>query len=993
MKILGSCIFVIIIMYVNQALGQIKLDGLAVSFHRWNECPGILEPTNDELQGDIEFLKQSRLTNKIRIYSTQGPNSTIPALAKKLGLELYQGAWLTNDANTNDLEIQNLISIANNNDCKVAIVGSEVLLRNQLTSDELIKLLDKVRQSIPKDVPVAYSDIPFIWQQHPDLADHVDQIFVHIYPFWEDVSIDQAVSHTVDEYHSMASLFPMKKIIIGETGWPGYGQSMEVAIPSMSNYRRYLQEFSDKAKLEGIEYFWFSAFDERWKFSDGEGMAGEHWGLFKTNRTVKPELSDIIAQPVIPIGSDERKLFDRGVLAWGYDLSIDDSAAKRDWLSQENDLFKISYPNNLSWGIIQMRPIASRINGSKNGCINPEDEEFTQFSTLLFDAKSDRFVQEPMRVGMLDWSFNQNGMEPIDIIPYLTTDWQQIVVPLDFIRSVDLSHINIPIEFSFFGPQSVNVQIRNIRMVTKAPTEGGIQVIAPRSPLNQTLYQREVFMGRALRPPYLDVLVDSAPSHLKSWFNDGYGYFKLDFPSNQQWALMGIYSTCPSKFSQTHGAEDLGSYQTLSFATRAPKDLDKIYVGMKACDEPDDGQEPRIKLVNTVDRWRMQIFPLSLFSQQAQDPSSFLNKSYLLPEFISLSNISQTLLIRDISFMKSLPVRSSDKWIYKNGVVPGYAFCQSSGENSTMFLNENNGTMQIKYVPKKMDWGMAYLLDGTQNCTNIEPYQSLSLDLKSILGPNTVNIGIKDIADPNDGMEERVQCYLSGNWETFDVPLHVFLCNQTREIDIKKIKVPFEVIFKGDTTQEIAIRNVRFTREPWIPSGPSNLTKGNCIEPGYILYANTSSGKANWINAIDDYFRIQYPGEYGTNAWGSVGITAMSDSGYPRRCADFSCFDAVQFKVRGLTGGGNLYVHLKTNTDPDDGLESRIAVGPLTDQWRQVSLPLSSFKSANLSNGLRRLYNIISFDFQGAEKQTVDLKDISFTRDSKSSVKSYSEYN
>lgn len=66
---------------------------------------------------------------------------------------------------------------------------------------------------------------PAQWLAHPNLAKHVDFITVHIYPFWNGVSIDDAIHFLDMKYRQVQAMFPGKPIVIGETGWPDAGPS------------------------------------------------------------------------------------------------------------------------------------------------------------------------------------------------------------------------------------------------------------------------------------------------------------------------------------------------------------------------------------------------------------------------------------------------------------------------------------------------------------------------------------------------------------------------------------------------------------------------------------------------------------------------------------------------------------------------------------------------------------------------------------------------
>ena len=71
---------------------------------------------------------------------------------------------------------------------------------------------------------------------------------------------------------------PDKKIIITETGWPSEGEALEAAEPGYENALKYFINAQEWTRTEGIEMFYFSAFDEAWKVG-AEGSLGAFWGL------------------------------------------------------------------------------------------------------------------------------------------------------------------------------------------------------------------------------------------------------------------------------------------------------------------------------------------------------------------------------------------------------------------------------------------------------------------------------------------------------------------------------------------------------------------------------------------------------------------------------------------------------------------------------------------------------------------------------------------
>ena len=64
-----------------------------------------------------------------------------------------------------------------------------------------------------------------VWLEHPDLAQHVDFIGVHLLPYWEGVPVEIAVDYSIEQFHKVQKAFPNKDVIIAEVGWPSRGRT------------------------------------------------------------------------------------------------------------------------------------------------------------------------------------------------------------------------------------------------------------------------------------------------------------------------------------------------------------------------------------------------------------------------------------------------------------------------------------------------------------------------------------------------------------------------------------------------------------------------------------------------------------------------------------------------------------------------------------------------------------------------------------------------
>jgi exo-beta-1,3-glucanase (GH17 family) len=266
-----------------------KLNSVSFGPYRVGQSPvaGIF-PTHAQIAEDMALLAPH--VRAIRTYAALGGAAAadVPALAAAHGLKVWQGIWLGDNQADNAKDIAAGIALANRYPDVIerVIVGNEVLLRHDLPPGALIADIDEVRAAVRQ--PVAYADVWQDWQRYPQVAPHVDQILVHLLPFWEDqpLGIDRAVAQELGYYRQIQALFPGKPIIVGETGWPSLGRWRADAAPGRVNEARYLREFSQAAQREDIEYNLIEAFDQDWK-SAQEGTVGAAWGIWSVDRKPK----------------------------------------------------------------------------------------------------------------------------------------------------------------------------------------------------------------------------------------------------------------------------------------------------------------------------------------------------------------------------------------------------------------------------------------------------------------------------------------------------------------------------------------------------------------------------------------------------------------------------------------------------------------------------------------------------------------------------------
>lgn len=235
--------------------------------------------TAAQITDDLRRL--AAVTDCVRTYSVDFGLDQITPIAAQLGLKVLQGLWLSSQPEKNRIQIETAVALANRHKdtVRAVVIGNEVLLRGEMSAAQLAETMRAVKARVP--VPVTYADVWEFWLRAPALADIADFVTIHILPYWEDFPIraSEAAIHLDAIRAKVATAFPGKDILIGETGWPSVGRMREGALPSPSNQARVLHEVLNTAKAGNYRVNVIEAFDQPWK-RQLEGTVGGHWGLY-----------------------------------------------------------------------------------------------------------------------------------------------------------------------------------------------------------------------------------------------------------------------------------------------------------------------------------------------------------------------------------------------------------------------------------------------------------------------------------------------------------------------------------------------------------------------------------------------------------------------------------------------------------------------------------------------------------------------------------------
>ncbi len=668
------------------------LRGIAYSPFRDCQSPHLdIYPNEEQIREDLKMLEG--MGNAIRTYSSVGIVGQIPQMAQKQGFRVSAGAWLGKDLQENEQEIAALIQIANTGPLESVIVGNEVLLRGDLTEEQLIGYIERVKQAV--NVPVTSAEVAYTLAEHPQLMQTLDYYLIHIYAYWDRQPAEGAAAYVAQVYRDFEAKAGGKRVIIGETGWPSNGPINERAVPSLQNQQKFLQEFIAIAEAEEIEYYYFSVFDEMWK---SEGGVGPFWGYVYAARSFKypvqslllPQQTSPASQPVSvqPAATSAAPLYQPEPFVVYRDFAAEvNHFSPSGWMGDidrlnVNSCSPAPAPPKSGWGadLEEWPDRAMTITYSpeftdKNGWagiywLHPENNwgnlpdgfDLTGYSMLTFKAKSTCNPSysrgsacnpyAPMLVKFFVGGVVAGAEYPSSITQpiypqeadrlgfvTLTPEWQEF--------HIDLVRANKTHVFDGFGlafdridiPFGASIDLDDIQFVEEAPPFYQPQptTIPESLPIFTSPYLSRGFeMG-----------VDTNLKE-RTWatFNpkDG-GLLKMQYPGGQAWGVVFItYGDPEQEWGQRQGT-DLSAYTSLTFEIKGTNNQQTIQVGVKDQNQPDTGGETK-KLLTLSENWQTVEIPLSFFRGVQWD------KVYIPIELVFTGSQAQTVSLRNVQYRR-----------------------------------------------------------------------------------------------------------------------------------------------------------------------------------------------------------------------------------------------------------------------------------------------------------------------------------------------------
>ncbi len=283
---------------------------ICYSGYRHGQSPMTVAPSKDEIKEDLEILVKDGY-RYLRMYDPNVHAERVLELIKENNYPLQcmigvdnqheinnpNCTWnpqhasdeeLAAHAARNDAEVEKLIALVNRfpeQVCAVSIGNENTPSwgEHTVSEDRLIQHARRLREGTGK--PVTFNEGFFEWPKLARLAEEMDFISVHSYPWHYGNTIDEAVAVNKEHYEKTCQTFPGKQVLFTEIGWSTMPNDVSKGA-NEENQGRYTQEVLTWLDKEQIIGFLFEAFDEPWKAPKPEGSEA-HWGLYDVSRKAK----------------------------------------------------------------------------------------------------------------------------------------------------------------------------------------------------------------------------------------------------------------------------------------------------------------------------------------------------------------------------------------------------------------------------------------------------------------------------------------------------------------------------------------------------------------------------------------------------------------------------------------------------------------------------------------------------------------------------------
>jgi exo-beta-1,3-glucanase (GH17 family) len=153
--------------------------------------------------------------------------------------------------------------------------------------------------------------------------------------------------------------------------------------------------------------------------------------------------------------------------------------------------------------------------------------------------------------------------------------------------------------------------------------------------------------------------------------------------------------------------------------------------------------------------------------------------------------------------------------IYHGTLAPGYELNIDNESHTFGWLGNEAGALRADF-PADQKWAVIYITLGPprpvgqrEQFEDISSCRTLAVDLRALHGGTQVELGMKDVEDPDNGSETLIPVTLATDWKTHRVTL-----SELVTADLHRIYLPFEIVYRGSGPATVFINNIRLICKP-----------------------------------------------------------------------------------------------------------------------------------------------------------------------------------
>jgi hypothetical protein len=475
-----------------------------------------------------------------------------------------------------------------------------------------------------------------------------------------------------------------------------------------------------------------------------------------------------------------------GNLGSHFDLGISTQHRHSTWVSQDtaDHCLRFSYPEGNDWGVAFFTIETPR--DSFSNWMN-----FAHYGLLRIRMRG-QSGGESVTIGLKDRNDRGDGREPKTTISEVTNDFKDYYVNLSDMTPLDLTSLSVVPEF-IFGPASETIEVRDIEFL---PSADQIQT-------NPMVYVNGRIgdgfdLGVASSGGRSDwITIDSLNRCLHAVY-----------PAGEQWGSLFFTAGVPRDTFPNW--MDFNSYATLRFRIRGTQGFESVNIGLKDIYNSIPRASLTIPITGLTTDWRD--CPISV---REFNPIN-IRQLHVVAEFI-FGQDPESIEIKDVQYLTTEPEaheENANPLVVSQGYLGngfGMGVDDSHHDRDWLQYDSLNGFYHMNY-PAGHSWGAVFITVGNPTPTgrpwmNFSLYDSIRITVRGAHGNESVQFGLKDRIDYDDGNETKLDVSgISSEWQNISFPLSAFIT-----ANLKELYVVGEFVF-SDSAQTIDFKNITYVR-------------------------------------------------------------------------------------------------------------------------------------------------------------------------------------